>query len=492
MKINLTCQCCNKQFETDYKFRDKKFCSRACYFQDVRNGKATIGRHKDINVREVRQCKVCDTEFEVRKKEKKTMCSDECRLEWSKMSENKDKLKKSIKEGVLNKYGVDHVWKVKEIHQKTMANRDRDLSIEKQKNTVRENHLKKLLPRLKENNLHLLDKYSRNKNGNTSLSYNFNCLVCNTKFQSTLLGSGIIPTCPNCTPNNKNTSIEFFITNFLNENNIEYITNTRKIISPLELDIFIPKHNVAIELNGMYWHGELNGKNRNYHLNKTKECHNKQIRLLHILDEEIINSPKIIISKLRNILGLVSDKIYARKCVIREVDNKTKKDFLIKNHIQGDTKDKIRLGLYHQDELVSVMTFAKRKITKGDSTWEITRFASKLDCQVVGGFSKLFKHFLNNYEYQRIVTFADLRWSSYDQNNTVYFKNGFTYNSHTPPSYWYFYRSNNDKKFHRYNFRKNVLVNEGFDPSKTEWEIMQERGFDRLWDCGNIKFTYQK
>jgi hypothetical protein len=144
MKINLTCQCCNKQFETDYKFRDKKFCSRTCYFQDVRNGKTIIGRHKDINVREVRQCKVCDTEFEVRKKEKRTMCSDECRLEWSKMSENKDKLKKSIKEGVLNKYGVDHVWKVKEIHQKTMVNRDRDSSIEKQKNTVRENLLKKL------------------------------------------------------------------------------------------------------------------------------------------------------------------------------------------------------------------------------------------------------------------------------------------------------------------------------------------------------------
>jgi hypothetical protein len=492
MKINLTCECCNKEFETDYKFRDKKFCSRTCYFEHARDKKIKTGRYKDPKLREVRNCKVCNTKFEVRKKEKRTMCSDECRLKWSKIPENKEKLRESIKKGVLNKYGVDHIWKVKEIHQKTMMNRDVEASIEKQKKTVRENHLKKLLPKLKESGLELLDEYTKNKNGNTSLSYNFNCLICNTKFQSTLLGSGIIPTCPNCKPNNKNTSIEFFITNFLNENNIEYITNSRKIIPPLELDIFIPKHNVGIEVNGMYWHGELNSKNKNYHLNKTKECYSKQIRLLHILDEEILNSPNIITSKLKNVLGLVSDKIYARKCDIREVDNKTKKEFLIKNHIQGDTKDKIRIGLYYEEELVSIMTFAKRKITKGDTTWEITRFASKLDCQVVGGFSKLFNYFLKNYEYQRIITFADLRWSSYDKNNTVYSKNGFTYDSHTSPSYWYFYRSSNNKKYHRYNFRKDVLVKEGFDPNKTEWEIMQERGFDRIWDCGNIKFVFNK
>lgn len=469
-----TCHTCNKEFRG---VKGRKFCSTQCRIS--------------VN-REERVCKQCGTEFIERIKHKREFCSNECRITWSNIPENRLKQQESIKKTVKEIYGVDHVWKLGRIHQKTMINRDREKSIEKQKNTVRKNHLKKLLPKLIKNNLELLDDYTKNKNGNTSLSYNFKCLTCDTKFQSTLLGSGIIPTCPTCTPNNKNTSIELFITNFLNDNNIKLINNSRKIIPPLELDIFIPKHKLAIEVNGMYWHGSLNGKNRNYHLNKTKKCHNKQIRLLHILEEEIINSPQIVISRLKSILGLIDDKVYARKCVIREVDNNTKKDFLNKNHIQGDTKDKIRLGLFYQNELVSVMTFAKRKITKGDSTWEITRFASKLNCQVIGGFSKLFKHFINNYEYERIVTFADLRWSSYNQNDTVYLKNGFKYDSHTPPSYWYFYRSNNNEKYHRYNFRKDKLIKEGFDQNKTEWEIMQERGFDRIWDCGNIKFIYQK
>lgn len=490
MKIKLTCQCCNKEFETEYKFRDKKFCSRDCYFNSARQGKTKMGRSKDSNVREVRNCKVCNTEFEVRKKEIRTMCSDECRIEWGSRPENKIKLIESIKEGVLKKYGVEHVWQVKEIHEKTMINRDRPLSVERQKNTVREKHLVNLLKNLSDQKLMLMDEYTTNKNGNTSLSYNFSCLTCGKNFQSTLLGCGRIPKCPKCFPNTKNNSLELFITDFLDKNNIKYVTNTRKVISK-ELDIYIPTHNLAIELNGMYWHGELNGKDRKYHLNKTKECYEQGIRLLHIFDEEIETKPQIVLSKLSNVLGLISNKIYARNCVIKEVDNKTKKEFLINNHIQGDTKDKIRLGLYHKDELVSLITFASRKITKGKSTWEITRFVSKIGHQVVGGFSKLFKYFVKNYDHKRIVTFADLRWSSYNHLETVYNKNGFIYESHTSPSYWYFFKSQNNKKYHRFTFRKDLLVKEGFDPNKTEWEIMQERGFDRIWDCVNIKFVYE-
>ena len=71
MKIELICQCCDKPFETEYKFRDKKFCSRDCYFENVRKGKLKIGRNKDESIREVRLCKVCDKEFEVKKNHNK-------------------------------------------------------------------------------------------------------------------------------------------------------------------------------------------------------------------------------------------------------------------------------------------------------------------------------------------------------------------------------------------------------------------------------------
>jgi hypothetical protein len=39
--------------------------------------------------------------------------------------------------------------------------------------------------------------------------------------------------------------------------------------------------------------------------------------------------------------------------------------------------------------------------------------------------------------------------------------------------------------YHRFNFAKHNLIKCGFDPLKTEKEIMDERGFLRIWDCGS-------
>ena len=153
MKIELICQCCDKPFETEYKFRDKKFCSRGCYFENVRKGKLKIGRNKDESIREVRLCKVCDKEFEVKKNHSKEMCSNECRVKWGENDVVKQKRLISIKKTVQEKYGVNHVWNNKDIHQKTMDNRDLTISSEKQKNTVREKHIVKIMSRFEDNNL---------------------------------------------------------------------------------------------------------------------------------------------------------------------------------------------------------------------------------------------------------------------------------------------------------------------------------------------------
>ena len=87
----------------------------------------------------------------------------------------------------------------------------------------------------------------------------------------------------------------------------------------------------------------------------------------------------------------------------------------------------------------------------------------------------------------KLITYADLNYSNYSEKSTVY-NNTFKYVKHTTPNYYYFQRNDYRGLYHRYNFRKDKLVREGFDSNKTEWEIMQERGFDRIWDCGSIKY----
>ncbi len=492
MKIELICQCCNKPFETEFKFRDKKFCSRDCYFENVRQGKLKMGRTKDETIREVRECKVCNKEFEVKKRHSKEMCSDECRIKWGERDDVKEKRLKTIRKTVKEKYGVNHVWHLKDIHQKTINGRDMEVAVEKQKQTIRKKTLLKLVPKLESNNLKLLSNYTTNKNGNTSISYEFECNVCNHKFTSTLLGCGVIPKCGKCHPSQKESKPQLFIQDFLNQNNIKYIQNNRKIISPFEIDFYLPDYNLGIEVHGLYYHGELNGKGKNYHLNKSKMAQKNNVKLIQIFEDEILNQKKIVLSKLSNELKLNNIKIDARKCNIKEITSDIKKKFLDENHLQGDCKDTLRYGLFYKDELVSVITFGKRKITGSnkETNWELIRFCNKNYQSVRGGFNKLLSYVIKQNGIKNFITYADCRWSGLDYTKTVYHKNNFKFIEITSPNYWYFKPSSQIKRFYRFNFRKSKLISEGFDSNKTEWDIMQERNFDRIWDCGNIKFSY--
>jgi hypothetical protein len=111
-----------------------------------------------------------------------------------------------------------------------------------------------------------------------------------------------------------------------------------------------------------------------------------------------------------------------------------------------------------------------------------------MNLNVVGGFSKLLKYFIKYYNPIRIISYADIRWSGLNIKETVYFKNGFNHLNNTPPNYWYIKVGDCSNRYHRFTFRKDILLKEGYDVKLTEWEIMQQKGYDRIWDCGNMKF----
>jgi hypothetical protein len=123
-----------------------------------------------------------------------------------------------------------------------------------------------------------------------------------------------------------------------------------------------------------------------------------------------------------------------------------------------------------------------------ENNYELLRFCNKLNTTVIGSFSKLLKYFIKNNNPEKILTYADIRWSGLDETKTVYYKNGFKYIGLTPPNYWYLKIGEYNNRYHRYNFRKDILVKEGFDYNQTEFEIMRLKGYDRIWDCGNMKF----
>ena len=297
--------------------------------------------------------------------------------------------------------------------------------------------------------------------------------------QAHLHGSG----CQKCSLLNTKPEIDLGV--WFNNLNITIETNNRTILNGKELDIYIQSHNLAIEFDGLYWHSEKY-VNKDYHLNKTKECEKQGIHLIHVFEDEWLYKQDIVKSRIKNMLGLTPNKIYGRKTKIKEVSSKECKKFLDKNHIQGGVNSKIKLGLYYNDELVSLMTFGFLRKSMGttsvDGSYELLRFCNKLDTSVIGAADKLLKHFVKTYKPKEIISYADKRWSQGD----LYEKLGFNFTHDSKPNYWYIIGTNRE---YRYKYRKDVLVKEGYDSSKTEHHIMKSRGIYRIYDCGNKKYT---
>jgi very-short-patch-repair endonuclease len=251
----------------------------------------------------------------------------------------------------------------------------------------------------------------------------------------------------------------------------------KNIIHPYEIDIFIPDKKIAIECNGSYWHSELQGRNKNYHLNKTKMCNEIGIDLIHIWEHDWDKNQSLIKNRLLSKVGH-NNKIFARKTKIGSIPALNANYFLNSNHIQGACPASVRYGLYDGDELVAVMTFGKSRFSK-KYEWELLRYCSSK--QVIGGASKLFKHFQREHNPTSVVSYSDKMWNT----GKVYEKLGFEYSHASAPSYYYTKNYVDFKNRVAYQKHKLEKKLEYFDSNLTEWENMQANGYDRIWDCGN-------
>ena len=267
------------------------------------------------------------------------------------------------------------------------------------------------------------------------------------------------------------------------------VKHDRNLLYPKELDIILPDK-FAIEYNGLIWHSynpyqfptKDKIENINKHLDKTELCEQKGIQLFHIFENEWLDPIKQEIWKsvINSKLG-IHTRIYARKTEIRIVQNKEKNIFLEKNHLQGSYNSSINIGLYHENELVSIMTFGKSRFSK-KYEYELLRFASKLNTTVVGGGSKLIKFFEETYKPKSLISYANRRWST----GNFYEQVGFEFSHDSSPNY--FYIGKNSKILESRNkYQKHKLhkVLEIFDESKSESENMFLNGYRRIYDSGN-------
>jgi ribosomal protein L34E len=419
-----------------------------------------------------------------------------------------EEFKNKSQKTLIEKYGVDNPMKVKEFHDKLIkkCRKKHGTDYPLQASTVKDKIKNKMIEKygvpysfLTKKSIKKSEKTKRDKFINKYSTLNImtinkndikiKCDKCDDEYtinRSVLWNRDFlnVEPCTNCNPVDKQTSYsENEVKTFISQLNIPYKENDRTIIKPKEIDITIPTKKIGIEYNGLIWHSELFVDDK-YHITKHEMAKQQDYHLIQIFEDEWTTKKEICKSIIRNTLGL-NNKIGARKCTIKEINSKVSAKFFNHNHIQGNGGSSVRIGLYYKETLVAVMTFGKNRRVTGnkhkEGTWELIRYANILNTNIIGGASKLFKYFVNTYEPQHIISYCDKRWFT----GTMYEKLGFDKTSETKPNYWYI---NRNKRMHRFNFRKDVLIKEGFDENKTEKEIMMERKIYRIYDCGNIKY----
>jgi hypothetical protein len=172
---------------------------------------------------------------------------------------------------------------------------------------------------------------------------------------------------------------------------------------------------------------------------------------INVWKDQWLRHPEIVISRLSSVLGL-NQKLPARVCCVRRINQSIAQDFLNHNHLQQSIGAKLKYGLFlpknyfrllpaaftpDSDELLmAVMTFSgSKKYYLEDEivlSYEMIRFATFNGFNVVGGFSKLLRFFVKEKTPGNIMTYIDADWTDGDN----FSKLGFELVEKTSPLYF--------------------------------------------------------
>lgn len=291
--------------------------------------------------------------------------------------------------------------------------------------------------------------------------------------------------CPKCANESSTSKAEEELYQYIKSIfNGEIIRNDRDALKGREIDIYIPKLKIGFEYHGLYYHREeIVGQG--YHHTKCKIAEKYGIRLIQIFEHEWSKKQKTIKSIVRSKIG-ANKKIHARKTKVVHLTAQESKSFLSENHLQGESNSSVRIGLIYNNDIVSCMTFGKSRFNK-KYDWELIRYCSKSNINVIGGASKMFKYFYNKH-IGSMISYADRRYS----NGNLYVVLGFNLVNKTAPGYFYYNLKNGEIK-NRMSCQKHKLINmQHYNENLSEYQIMTLNDYDRVWDAGNLVFAYDQ
>lgn len=371
------CVCGNRLKYKNFNSGYLKYCSKRC---------AALETHKNIYIKNKRINSFNMYNNDKILKRQNTLKANKTKKNFT-IDKKQDIINKRIESCNLM-YGVDNVSKLDNIYKSDRI-----------KKTKRSNYLKRVKSKLNDinytfKNIIRVDGYNDILNCVCDKGHNFEIskYLLNKRLDKKI--------CTVCNPLNMSISnFEIEVREYIKSLNVDCLFNDRSLINPFEIDILIPDYKLAIECNGMYWHSDK-FKSNMYHENKTSLIHNKKYDLIHIWEKDWNYKKDIVKSIIKNKLNK-SYTIYARKCIIKKVSINDSLLFLNSNHLSGYIKGDIIYGLYYKDSLVYIISF-----NVNENCYEISRFCNLKNYVVVGAFSKILKHFINEYKPINIISYC--------------------------------------------------------------------------------------
>jgi len=427
------------------------------------------------------------------------MVTNQSKYGWKTPLGDKDVRDKATKT-VNKRYGVTNPFQVEEVKEKSrrtlmlrygVTNPARSIEIQKRiKDTRREKSLSRIKGVLKDYGYELVDDFKgvtlaeQDRDGSKChIRHTVRHIDCGKVFMDDIFG---VPRCPVCHPlyGTHRSKLEGYYSKFLESLGARVETSRRDLLTQnRQVDIFLPEYGVAFEINGLYYHsvnGQANAsaKSLYYHRDKTDDALKNNIKLYHIWENV---NPEVVKSQMRVILGK-ADRVYARNTEIKRVGSEEKKAFFVQNHVHGDTQSLISWGLFLGEELM--MLISLRATRNG---MEIARMATKRNCVVVGGYSKLLKKVVS-YAKERtkvLITYADRDWSP--DSATVYGED-FVLKGDTGPSMFYtdFKQVWSRQKFQKHKLKE--LFSDFYKDRLSEQMILSQAGIYPCYTSGNWKY----
>lgn len=459
------CEYCEKDFEVNNLAKPARTCGRKCRSKlmleekakDLKNKKKCgicneyfvpiSSSHKFCNRKHIKKCEICEKEFEVSTRSVTSRtCSQSCGSALSHSEKSREKRRINN----LNKYGVEHHFQRKDVVEKIQkslnkSKNDSRIGTKKFEEIIHSKYGVKNVSSLKEikekKEKTYLEKYGVKNPAEMKIKNykewklfeefvdknNFDCLDLARYFETTVGSVRAKAYRTNTMKKIKDfykysepeLKIKHILTEIGLEEGIDFFPHNRKIIEPKELDFYIPKFSLAIEVSPSHthnsnfgWDKKGEGLEENYHYEKKKECEEKGVFLITIfdwMDTELITS--IIKSKCQ-----LHDKLEEKYFSECELSLNQLKEFIPFN-LKSKNNYKVT-SIKYKDELVSIGIFTSNE--KGSHNLKFKYFNNKYDRDIL--FINLFKfHTVKNPNVEEITFTTDSSFedSVFENSNVV-------------------------------------------------------------------------